>query len=298
MSPLVVLVCAIAVTGVRPAHAEDGRHGPYAAYENLVEVLADFSRHLRDDLYRFPPPVDVTGEDLFAVTLVRLQNFRTLHPDELPDVVAFAKAEALARLGSYGPSARAFASVGAMTSPLAAPAGERAGILTAMAEASEMPETAEDLERSLSRLRAKLVKWDGLIERTAETPYEALCRREEERIEQRLLALIIENRAWLEDGTDTAVRSAKFLITKHAESRNAPAHAMRLGDLYAELAQSYALEHAETDFSATEFNAHVGSALEVYARIASLDGLPEKPQAQGKLDALEAYRKAVLTGRP
>jgi hypothetical protein len=35
--------------------------------------------------------------------------------------------------------------------------------------------------------------------------------------------------------------------------------------------------------------------MEIYARIASLDGVPEKAEAEGKLRALEAYRHTVLS---
>jgi tetratricopeptide (TPR) repeat protein len=277
-----------------PAVAEE-RDGAYAPYENLIEVLADFARHLRDDLYRFPPPTDVTGGNLFAVTLTRLENFRTLHPTDMPDVVSFAKAEAYIRLGDYAKADRAFQAVARLESPLRPLALERGAVAAAMARAAELPERADTLEGRIASLRAKLDAWDTLVRDTDGGPYESVCRREEERIEGRLLATIIDNRAWLDGAADTAIGSAAFMVAKHSESAHAAAHALRLADLQAALARTCAGERTEGKLDEVAFGAHVAAAMEIYARIASLDGIPEKAEAEGKLRALEAYRHTVLS---
>ena len=43
--------------------------GATAPYEDLIEVLATLTWHLRDDAYRFPPPKDPTGRDLYKLAL-------------------------------------------------------------------------------------------------------------------------------------------------------------------------------------------------------------------------------------
>jgi hypothetical protein len=271
--------------------------GPYAPYENLVEVLADFSRHLGDDLYRFPPPRDIVGEPLFDVTLERLDNFRTLHPGEMSDVLDFARAEAFLRLGRYAAAARTFGRVGALDSPLAELARSREATATEIARVHVLPEDGPTLEERLKRSKKKLEAWDRIIDETRGTAHESICRREEERLEARLLTLIIDNRSWIADGDETAVRSATFLIAKHVESQQAPSHVIRLGDLHTSLAQDYVARHAYADFDQTAFNDHVAQGLEAYARIASLDGVPEKLEADAKLAALKAYRNTVLAAR-
>jgi hypothetical protein len=295
---LVVLAFVLAVAHYPgpPAGAAE-RQGPYAPYENLIEVLADFSRHLRDDLYRFPAPKDIVGRNLFAVTLERLENFRLLHPDEMPDVIGFASAEALVRLGRYAAAARAFEHVAALDSPLAKTAEAHLAEVTEIARVHALPEDGPDLETTLARMRAKLEAWDRLIVQTTGTPYEAICRREEEHAERRVLTTIIDSRAWLADGTETAIRSAAFLVTKHVDSRTAPTHVIQLGDLYADLAREYVVAHPEADFDQQVFRQRITRALEVYSRIAGLDGIPEKPEAQAKLAALQAYHDKVLSLR-
>ncbi len=287
-----VLLCLL--TSPRPAVGAE-RDGEHAAYENLIEVLADFARHLRDDLYRFPPPADVTGGNLFAVTLTRLENFRTLHPADMPDVVSFAKAEAYVRLGDYAKAERAFQAVARLDSPLRPLAEQRGAVIAAMARAADLPERTDTLESRIASLRAKLDAWDTLVRDNTGETYESVCRREEERIEGRLLSTIIENRAWLDGGSDTAVGSAAFMVAKHSESARAAAHALRLADLQAALARTCAGERTNGKLDEAAFEAHVAAAMEIYARIASLDGVPEKAEAEGKLRALEAYRHTVLS---
>lgn len=287
-----LLVWRLALPGLCVAETRDGE---YAPYENLVEVLADFARHLHDDLYRFPPPSDVTGGNLFAATLIRLDNFRTLHPTDMPDVVSFAKAEAYVRLGDYAKAERAFQAVADLDSPLRPLAEERGAIASAMARAAALPERTDTLEGRLASLRAKLDAWDTLVRENTGGTYDSPCRREEERIEERLLATIIENRAWLDGGADTAVGSAAFMIAKHSESANAAAHALRLADLQVALARACVGERTNGEIDEAVFGEHVAAAMEIYARIASLDGVSEKGEAEGKLRALEVYRHTVLS---
>ena len=292
LAALAVLIWRLLFPGLGVAETRDGE---YAAYENLIEVLADFARHLLDDLYRFPPPCDVTGENLFAATLTRLENFHTLHPTDMPDVVAFAKAEAYVRLGDYAKAERAFQSVARLDSPLKPLAEERGTVATAMARAAALPERTDNLEGRIASLRTKLDAWDALVRQTTGGPYESVSRREEERIEQRLLATIIESRAWLDGGADTAIGSAAFLIAKHSESANAATHALRLADLQVALARTCADGPIDGKIDQAVFAEHVAAAMEIYARIASLDGVPEKAEAEGKLRALEAFRHTVLS---
>ena len=81
-----VLVATALACGALPAAAADDRTGPYAPYENLAEVLADFSRHLRDDLYRFPAPRDMLGRSQrrlfeFRVRGMGCHTAQIYHPD-------------------------------------------------------------------------------------------------------------------------------------------------------------------------------------------------------------------------
>src|SRR5262249_61346270 len=81
-----------------------------------------------------------------------------------------------------------------------------------------------------------------------------------------------ETRRVLDDGTATAERSLRFLIEKHADSKNLPDHILRLGDFYAELARDYASQHtAPLAFDENEFLTRTDRALDVYRKVATWD---------------------------
>ncbi len=83
----------------RAAPAGDAT-GAFAPYEDLLEVLADLTWHLKDDAYRFPPPKDPTGHDLYQLALHRLENWEKRYPGRLRDVTGYGRAEALEHLGA------------------------------------------------------------------------------------------------------------------------------------------------------------------------------------------------------
>jgi len=293
MRMLVAVVFTLLVLPPGSSRAGDATGG-FAPYEDLVEVVAELTWHLRDDTYRFPPPKDPTGHDLFQLTLHRLENWEKRYPDRLHDVAEFARGEALDRLGEYDQAADAYRHVTA-PSPLAERAREGAERSTAFAEAAGLPEQDRDLGATLAALRRKLDAWGQLVTRWGGTPYESLARVEEERLERTAASLVVENRASLEDGPAAAERSLRFLVEKHADSKNLPAHILRLGDFYAEDARNYAEQHEHPlGFEEDEFVRRVDRALDVYRKVATWDGAREKPEGQARFAALDAYKTSVI----
>src|SRR6476660_377778 len=140
--PMRALVAAImaVVLLARAAPAGDAT-GAFAPYEDLLEVLADLTWHLRDDTYRFPPPKDPTGHDLYQLSLRRLENWEKRYPGRLRDVTLFARAEALEHLGEYAKAADLYRQVTTMGSPLSDRARQGAERANVFVDASSLPET-------------------------------------------------------------------------------------------------------------------------------------------------------------
>src|SRR5262249_49642771 len=113
--PLVAVALAAAVVCVRPAHAGDAT-GALAPYEDVLEVLADLTWHAHDDTYRFPPPKDPTGHDLYQLCLQRLENWEQRYPGRLRDVTTYGRAEALEHLGEYKTATDLYRQVAAQSS--------------------------------------------------------------------------------------------------------------------------------------------------------------------------------------
>src|SRR5262245_65946639 len=118
-----LLVLATALTFALPAssvRAGDAT-GATAPYEDLIEVLATLTWHLRDDVYRFAPPKDPTGHDLYKLALSRLESWEKRFPGRMRDVTTLGRAQALERLGEYQRAADAYKEVASLIdSPLAA----------------------------------------------------------------------------------------------------------------------------------------------------------------------------------
>jgi hypothetical protein len=288
-----MMVLAIGL-GVRPARAGDAT-GAFGPYEDLVEVVADLTWHLRDDVYRFPPPKDPTGHDVYQLALKRLESWEKRYPGKLRDVTTFARAETLERLGEYRTATDLYRQVATGPSSLAEKARLNAERTAAFADAAALPEDGPDLDARLAALRRKLDAWNRLVLRYTGTPYEALTLVEEERLERMAANLVVEYRAALEDGTTTAERSLRFLIQKHADSKNLPSHILRLGDLYADIAREYVEQHERPlAFDEDEFVRRADRALDVYRKVATWDGVREKPEGQARFAALDAYKTTML----
>jgi hypothetical protein len=182
-----------------------------------------------------------------------------------------------------------------MPSPLAPRArdsAERAGVF---ADAAALPEAARDMDGTLAALRKKLDAWGAVITRYHGTPWEPAALAEEERLEAKAAGLVVAQRQSLEDGTTAAERALRFLVQKHADSKELPGHILQLGDFYADLARDYVAEHERPlAFDEDEFVRRADRALDTYRKVSTWDGAREKPEAQARFAALDAYKTAVL----
>src|SRR5215831_7885622 len=151
MLPTRVLLAILLAAGLLapPTRAGDAT-GATAPYEDLVEVLATLTWHLRDDLYRFPAPKDPTGHDLYKLSLTRLESWEKRFPGRMRDVTTLGRAEALEHLGEYRRAAEAYGQLAAMPeSPLAGKAKEGAARARAFADAAGLLETGDGIQEEL-----------------------------------------------------------------------------------------------------------------------------------------------------
>jgi hypothetical protein len=292
----IVALALLALLAVPRAAPAGDATGAFAPYEDLLEVLADLTWHLHDDTYRFPPPKDPTGHDLYQLALRRLEHWEKRYPGRLRDVTTFARAEALEHLSEYAAAADLYRQVTTMGSPLSDRArlgAERANVFV---DSSSRPEAGADLDATLAALRTKLDAWAKVVKLYDGTPYEPAALVEEERLERLTARLVVENRRALTNGPESSERALRFLIEKHADSKDLPLHILHLADLYADLARDYVVEHERPlAFDADEFTHRADRALDTYRKVATWDGSREKPEAQARFAAFDAYKTSVLS---
>jgi tetratricopeptide (TPR) repeat protein len=294
-----LLLLATALTVALPASPVRAGDAPGATapYEDLIEVLATLTWHLRDDVYRFPSPKDPTGHDLYKLALTRLESWEKRFPGRMRDVTAYGRAQALERLGEYQRAADTYTQVAAMpATPLATKASDGAARARTFAAAAVMPEDGDGVEGQLGALRRKLDAWGKLVDDYKDTPAGPMALVEEERLERATTRLVVDHRRDLERGDETAEKALRFLIQKHADSKNLPGHVLRLGDLYAEQAREYVAHHERPlAFDEDQFTSLADRALDTYHKVAVWDGAREKPEGQARFAAMEAWKSATLT---
>lgn len=259
----------------------------YVPAGDLLDIVKDFQRLAKEDTYRFPIPKDVTGVNIMKATLVRLDDFEKKNPDKFTDIVQFNKALALERLREYDQAAAYYRKVAETDGGLATEAAKNAKILDTFVHILNQPLPAEDPFKYIAALDEKVAAWNQLIEKYKGTPYEYLARVEEERIDRAKVAFVEANRYRLKEGNQLTILGYSQLVTKHRQSKNIYRFLLDFGDFYIVLAKEYASQYDPEglSFDLKTFEQFTQSALKLYAEVAQVDGILEKIEAQGKIEA-------------
>jgi hypothetical protein len=127
-----------------------------------------------------------------------------------------------------------------------------------------------------------------LIRKYDNQPYGYLARVEEERIDRAKVAFVQLNRHRLTEGNQLVVLGYSQLISKHSQSKNLYRHLLDFGDFYALLAREYTIQNDPEglSFDPEAFDQLAKSALKLYTEVAQVDGIVEKLEANGKIEAL------------
>ena len=263
----------------------------YAPAGDLLDIVKDFQRLAKEDTYRFPIPKDVTGINIMKATLVRLNDYETKNRGQFSDIVQFNKASALERLREYDQAAALYRKVGDTDGRLGKEAAKNAGILDDFLRIFDHVVPSDDPFRYIAGLDQKVAAWNQLIEKHRGTPYEFLARVEEERIDRAKVAFVEANRYRLKDGNQLTIVGYSQLVTKHQQSKNIHRYLIDFGDFYMILAKEYASQYDPEGlvYNSKILEDFVKSALKLYSEVAQVDGLVEKLEAQGKIEAARGF---------
>lgn len=245
----------------------------------------------KEDTYRFPIPKDVTGVNIMKATLVRLGDYERKNPGQFTDIVQFNKALALERLREYDQAAALYRKVAEAEGGLAPEAAKNAEVLDNFLRIFDRKVPTDDPFKYIAGLDEKVAAWNQLIEKYKGTPYEYLARVEEERIDRAKVAFVEANRYRLKDGNQLTVVGFSQLVTKHRQSKNIHRFLLDFGDFYMVLAKEYASQYDPEGlvFEFKVLDQFVKSALKLYMEVAQVDGILEKIEAQGDIEAAHGF---------
>jgi hypothetical protein len=267
----------------------------YVTEEDLLKIVNEFQRAAPKDTYRFPIPKDVTGANIYKATLTRLNDYAAKHPGAYGEIIAFTRARAYEGLREYDKAVAQYQIVSQTKHDLQPEAAKAIDVLTRFRDLKQKPLATTTPLNYLKSLDEQIAGWQDLQKQYPNSLYDGLAREEEERLDQAKVMFLLINRHRIEDGNESVVVAYNQLLSKHRESKNYYRYQVEFGDFYFALAQEYVAQNdpQSLQFDSTTFETVGRSALRFYAQVAQEDGVIEKLEAKGKLDALEAYMARV-----
>lgn len=294
-SRLLALALAAAVVASSGCATKAVPEPRYVPASDLLDIVKDFQRLATDDLYRFPAPKDVTGINIAKATLIRLRDYEKKHPRRHADIVHFTKAMAYERLREYEQAIAHYRLTAKSNGQLQAEASRNLAALEAFERVLRRPLSTEDPLAYIKGLDEKVDAWNTIAREHEGTVYEQLARIEEEKIDRAKVAFVELNRYRMKDGNQLVVLGYSQLATKHRQSKNLHRYLLDFGDFYARLAREYALQNDPEGltFDLESFDQFAKSALKLYTEVAQVDGIMEKIEAEGKIEAMRGLMEKM-----
>ena len=267
----------------------------YVPAADLLDIVKDFQRLAREDVYRFPIPKDVTGINIMKATLVRLDDYEKKTPGQFSAVINFNRAVAYERLRAYDQALAYYRKVTESDGRLGPEAAKNSAVLESFQRILEKPLPTHDPMEYIKVLDEKVAAWNDLIRKHQGSPYEYLARVEEERIDRAKVAFVELNRYRMKDGNQLVILGYGQLVTKHRQSKNLYRYLVDFGDFYALLAKEYSIQNDPEGlgFDQDTFEQFAKSALRLYTEVAQVDGILEKVEAQGKIEGLRGLTEKM-----
>lgn len=268
----------------------------YHPYENLITIVAELNRHLDYDVYRFGYPQDVSGQNVFKASIVRLNNYQALNPGVFSDVILFALARAYERIGAYDDALKFYSQVVADTgSELQKEAERTIPLIEQFKESTSCPENVHDLEMFVFLMEERIRKAKALEIECKDSHYFYLARMERERMTVEWGLLLKSLRMLIPSGTEKAVSAMEQIIKENKESSHYYRHKLRLADFLFEIAKEYVELNPPftARFNLNEWEALVKRAMVLYFEVSRADGYEEKLEAKSAFNTINSFSRKI-----
>ena len=264
--------------------------------ENLILIIADIQRHLTDDVYKFPYPQDVMGQNVFRAAIVQLANYEKLFPNRNSDIIAAARAQAYERLCAFKEAGlnyeKALSSEDTALKQLAQKGFDRCKEFSAIVDREQDQSSLRAFEDGM---KAQITDLGKLADKYSGSPYQPLARLEKERAQMRLAEFYSMFRFMKPYTTEMALDQVKKNLDANTDSKLRYTLHLMLASLNYELAREYTVLHDPEgpDFRMKDFENFANSARAELAIIEQADGFAEKQEARAMLTALEAFIERI-----
>ena len=287
------MVVSLALAGCR--RASPPTPPQFEPAESLLTIIAEFQRYRDADLYRFPYSRDVSGQNVFKSTLVRLKNYETLYPKKHGELIAFTRAQAYARLGDYQTAVGFCKEAQTFRGELANRAAADERLFEDFHKTTAFSRQAETLAGFQKLLEERIERCRQLVGRYSAAPWHSLAQCEWEQAEVDLAEFLWGNRQVVRDGPKRALDLFEAIRDHHRQSKNFYRHAMRLGDLAYEMATEYVnlFPPERGVFVWEEFERWAAKAKSCYFEVTQSFGAQERTEASAKLAAVEALEYRI-----
>jgi len=289
------LLFVLLLLSIAPGCRRASSDAPYP-HESLLSIIAESKIALRRDPYLEPPGRDLEGQNIFRVTLARLDSVDELAGESYDDVLAFARAECHERLDRWPAAIAEYGKVIEMKTSLSETAEARRAWAMMIAEAAS--ETTETLTLSafINTLDVRRVAYLRVLDTKPPFPYDGLIRRAVESNIQIKSRFLFDNRYLIPRGAEASVESARKLVEENPKSYRYGENWLLLSGIYEGLARDYAQfnDPGGANFNPETWSAWMDQAREACRKAAQADGDLAKPEAQARLRALDAYSLRVM----
>jgi tetratricopeptide (TPR) repeat protein len=260
-------------------------------YENLLTLMADCQRYISVDIYRFPYPTDLSGQNVYKNSLVRLANYERLYPGKFSEVVSFTNARLYERLGDYSQAIHYYESVISMKGKLEKSAEEHLQVTESFNEICNFTIQASTIDEYMEEYTLKIEALETLVSKCSGQNTESIALLEKEKTEVDYAIFLQDNRHLLRNGTKMALELWNHIIKKHKKSKNLHSHKINLADFHFSLAKEYATLNPpeRIGFDWKIFKSLALPARNIYYQLSQADGFPEKKEARGKLEAILSF---------
>ena len=297
------LPVALPLSGCRSAKS----NSRYYPQESLLKIIGGFDAHDQADLYRFAPPKDLSGQNVFKATLVRLDNYQALYPETNRDMIDLARAGAYERLGEYGEAYRFYRRAAVALEEHESPLLHAPAILLARRSMKALDEflaleqlrpQAQTFGELIDEYEARATAWRQLTTSSSlrSQPYLSLALIELEEAELLVADTIWQYRGVLENGPPRAIERLAQLIENHAASRRVDDHMLKLGRWWEQRARDYVTQNPPSRFSfqPEQFADYLNQAREQYRKVAGAYGSPWRTEAVAAQETLEEFAKRIV----